>query len=110
MTAFRVCIMGASLATGNMGVTALGTSLVKLFWEAEPNTETSLFIGEQSVQPGRTRTADKCHQLPALTPGENFVSTWRGFFLPLSFFGSPLCIVEGVAAARKSKAFSYQAG
>lgn len=47
--------MGASLATGNMGVTALGTSLAKLIREASPNAEITAFIGERSDETQKAR-------------------------------------------------------
>ncbi|MFW5955223.1 MAG: polysaccharide pyruvyl transferase family protein [Rhodothermales bacterium] len=46
---FRACILGCSLNTGNMGVSALGASLVKLIKEAVPGAQISLFIGNRTT-------------------------------------------------------------
>ncbi len=47
----RVCILGASLVTGNMGVSALAASLVKLFRDAAPEAEISFFLGARTGDP-----------------------------------------------------------
>ena len=46
---FRVGIMGASLHTGNRGVSALGASLARLVWQSRPQAEMSLLIGNRSA-------------------------------------------------------------
>ncbi len=47
----NVCLMGASLDTGNNGVSALLLSLVRLILEVRPDARISLFIGNRSSQP-----------------------------------------------------------
>ena len=47
----RVCILGASLQTGNMGVSALAASLVKLIKEVQPAAEISFFLGSRTTEP-----------------------------------------------------------
>ena len=44
----RVCILGASVATGNMGVSALATSVVALLLCSRRNTSVSFCIGSQT--------------------------------------------------------------
>lgn len=51
MKMFNVCIMGASLTTGNMGVSALAASLVKLILTARPDASVTFFIEERSSKP-----------------------------------------------------------
>jgi polysaccharide pyruvyl transferase WcaK-like protein len=48
---FNVCILGASLTTGNMGVSALAASLVKLMLTARPDASITFFIAERSSKP-----------------------------------------------------------
>ena len=48
---FNACIMGASLTTGNMGVSALAASLVKLILTARPDASVTFFIIERSSKP-----------------------------------------------------------
>ena len=43
--------MGASLTTGNMGVSALAASLVNLIHEARPDAEIAFFIGSRDSTP-----------------------------------------------------------
>ena len=47
----NVCILGASLNTGNMGVSALAASLVKLIREVQPDAEISFFLGSRTTEP-----------------------------------------------------------
>ena len=42
--AFNVCLMGASLETGNMGVSALAVSLVRNILEVRPDASISFLI------------------------------------------------------------------
>jgi len=49
----KIAILGASLATENMGVSALAISLIKLFREVNPNVEISLIMGSRSSTPKR---------------------------------------------------------
>lgn len=51
MTMRKVCILGASLQTGNMGVSALAASLVKLIREVQPEAEISFFLGSRTTEP-----------------------------------------------------------
>lgn len=48
---YRVCLMGASLATGNMGVSALAASLVNLIRETRPDARIAFFIGSRTSSP-----------------------------------------------------------
>jgi colanic acid/amylovoran biosynthesis protein len=48
---FNACIMGASLTTGNMGVSALAASLVKLILTTRPDASVTFFIEERSPKP-----------------------------------------------------------
>jgi colanic acid/amylovoran biosynthesis protein len=48
---FNVCIMGASLTTGNMGVSALAASLIKLILTIRPDASFTFFIEERSSNP-----------------------------------------------------------
>jgi colanic acid/amylovoran biosynthesis protein len=45
---FNVCIMGAHFTTGNMGVSALAASLVKLILTTRPDASVTFFIEERS--------------------------------------------------------------
>lgn len=85
MTRRRVCILGASLATGNMGVTALGTSLIRLIRNAAPDAEISAFIGERSdsQQTARVGGRDAAIQVInyRLSPRGGFRNHLAGMFL-----------------------------
>lgn len=48
---FKVGLIGASLNTGNRGVSALAASLVKIIKTCEPESEISFFIGSRSADP-----------------------------------------------------------
>jgi len=48
---FKACLLGAPLDTGNMGVTALGNSLVSLILRQIPDAEISFFVGNRSDRP-----------------------------------------------------------
>ena len=48
---FNVCILGASFTTGNMGVSALAASLVKLILTVRPDATITFFIGQRSSKP-----------------------------------------------------------
>jgi polysaccharide pyruvyl transferase WcaK-like protein len=50
-TGFRAGIMGASLFTGNRGVSALGASLARLIWQSRPDATISLLIGNRDAAP-----------------------------------------------------------
>ncbi len=45
--AYNVCILGASLDTGNMGVSALAASLIKIILTIKPNAKISFLIGHR---------------------------------------------------------------
>jgi len=47
----KVAIMGASLFTGNRGVSALAVSLIKLVSDASPESNISLMIGNRTGIP-----------------------------------------------------------
>ncbi len=47
---FKVGLMGASLYTGNRGVSALGASLATLIWRSRPDAAISLLIGNQDAR------------------------------------------------------------
>lgn len=54
---FNVCIMGASLNTGNRGVSALCASIVGLILERVPHAEIFLLIGNRDSKPQELRLA-----------------------------------------------------
>ncbi|HIH97174.1 MAG TPA: hypothetical protein HA348_06840 [Thermoplasmata archaeon] len=56
---FNVCLMGASLDTGNMGVSALSASLIKLIKEARPDASFYFFIGNKSNHSQKLNILDK---------------------------------------------------
>src|SRR4030042_5900792 len=56
---YKVCIMGATFDTGNMGVSALACSLVKLFSDMDPETGIGFFVGAKSSSSHAVRLADR---------------------------------------------------
>jgi len=52
---FRICLLGASLDVGNMGVRALGVSLVQLVQSTRPQARIQFLYGNRS---GGTRNVD----------------------------------------------------
>lgn len=48
---YKICLMGASLNTGNKGVSALCASLVKIIKHVRPDAEIILLIGSRDAQP-----------------------------------------------------------
>ena len=56
---FKVCIMGASLDTGNMGVSALTASITKIILQNIPESAIFLFIGNRSSQPQELNLSDR---------------------------------------------------
>ena len=44
---YNVCFMGASLETGNMGVSALAASLINIIYRIRPNADISFLIGNR---------------------------------------------------------------
>lgn len=55
----KVVIMGASFDTGNMGVSALAASLVKLTTSIDPNAEISFFVGGTQPKVETIRLAER---------------------------------------------------
>lgn len=48
---YKAVIMGAALDTGNRGVSALSSSIIKLILQVHPDADISLFIGNKSSAP-----------------------------------------------------------
>lgn len=48
---YKVVLMGAALDTGNMGVSALASSVIKLVLQVRPDADISFFIGNKSSEP-----------------------------------------------------------
>jgi len=48
---YKAILMGAALDTGNRGVSALSSSVIKLIRQVHPDAEISLFIGNKSSNP-----------------------------------------------------------
>lgn len=48
---YKACLLGASLSTGNRGVSALCASTVRLVTEAKPNAQMTLLIGSRNADP-----------------------------------------------------------
>jgi polysaccharide pyruvyl transferase WcaK-like protein len=74
-----IAIMGASMATRNRGVSALGASLTKLLDEAAPSAEVVMLIPNRNALPfhvfvrgvQRTVRVVNCRQSPKSRPSEN---------------------------------------
>ncbi|MGW8160329.1 MAG: polysaccharide pyruvyl transferase family protein [Desulfoprunum sp.] len=56
---YKVCLMGASLDTGNKGVSALCASFVKSMLEVKPDAEIKLFLGNRSSNPQQLKLAKR---------------------------------------------------
>lgn len=56
---YKVILMGASLTTGNMGVSALAASLVKLILTPRPDADVAFFITERSSKPQELELAGR---------------------------------------------------
>jgi colanic acid/amylovoran biosynthesis protein len=56
---YNVTLLGASFDTGNMGVSALAASLVKLIKEIKPNAHISLFIGGKLTKSEKIQIGDR---------------------------------------------------
>jgi polysaccharide pyruvyl transferase WcaK-like protein len=52
---FKVGLMGASLHTGNRGVSALGASLATLTWQSRPSATISFLIGNRDTTAGEVK-------------------------------------------------------
>jgi colanic acid/amylovoran biosynthesis protein len=61
-----VGIMGASLGTGNRGVSALGASLVKLITGAKSETDVTMLIGHRDSQPFKLSTETSFRTIPVV--------------------------------------------
>jgi polysaccharide pyruvyl transferase WcaK-like protein len=80
-TGFKACLMGAPLDTGNMGVTALGTSLIHLVLGEVPEAEISFFLIRKSPEPYCVTLGDRsveipvinCRLAPKVRPGEHVI-------------------------------------
>ena len=48
---YKVILLGASLDTGNLGVSALASSLIKLILQVRPDADISFFIGNRFSKP-----------------------------------------------------------
>ena len=74
--------MGAALDTGNMGVSALASSLVRLVLDARPGAEISFFIANRTAEPQVLETEDRRVSLniinyrksPKARPGEHLLT------------------------------------
>jgi colanic acid/amylovoran biosynthesis protein len=55
----KVCLLGVSFDTGNMGVSALAASLVKLVSIARPDAEISFFVGAKGPKMQPVRLGDR---------------------------------------------------
>ncbi|HEU5125771.1 MAG TPA: polysaccharide pyruvyl transferase family protein [Verrucomicrobiae bacterium] len=64
--AYRVCIMGASMATGNRGVSALGNSLVKLIKTAHPEAEVTFLLGLRQPREFQAWLGDESCPVPTV--------------------------------------------
>lgn len=62
-TLFRFVFMGASLDTGNMGVSALAASVIDLLLRHRPEAEISLFIGNRSSLPQKIEIQGRRYEL-----------------------------------------------
>lgn len=49
-SSFKVCLLGASLDTGNMGVSALAASVIKLVLAKKLNAKITLVIGNRQSE------------------------------------------------------------
>ncbi len=63
---FTVYILGASLDTGNRGVSALAASLVKIIRSIKPKSHISFFIGNESPKPQQLQLAGSTLQVNVL--------------------------------------------
>lgn len=62
----NVCIMGAALDTGNMGVSALGTSLVTLALGQQPDARIFFFVGRREEGLYHVRIGDRQIRIPVV--------------------------------------------
>src|SRR4030042_997048 len=61
-----IAIMGAPVTTGNRGVMALGTSLVGLCLEAEPEARIVFLVGNKDAQPVRLKHNGQDRLIPVI--------------------------------------------
>lgn len=79
----NVCLMGASLDTGNLGVSALATSLVGLFRKHRPKAECSLFVGRRSAEDFTVRFRDKQVRVPVINYRQSFRARFEEHILSI---------------------------
>jgi polysaccharide pyruvyl transferase WcaK-like protein len=60
---YKVCLFGVSLDTGNLGVSALTASLIKIILEIRPDAEISLLIGNRSSSPQELEVLGQMRQI-----------------------------------------------
>jgi polysaccharide pyruvyl transferase WcaK-like protein len=65
-SANAIGIMGASLGTGNRGVSALGASLVKLLTQSRPGSHAVMLIGRRETTPFPLTVAGKLCSIPVV--------------------------------------------
>lgn len=78
----NVCLMGAALDTGNMGVSALGTSLVTLTLGQQPDARIFFFVGRREEDPYHVLIEGRQLRIPVVNfrlspkarPGEHLFS------------------------------------
>lgn len=63
---FRFVLMGASLDTGNMGVSALAASTIGLVRHHRPDAQVALFIGNRSAAPQSIVIKGHRHDIPVI--------------------------------------------
>jgi len=62
----NVCLMGAALDTGNMGVSALATSVVTLVLGQQPDARISFFVARRGEDPYHIRIGDRQLRIPVI--------------------------------------------
>lgn len=98
---FKVCLMGASLETGNMGVSALAASLIKIIKTLRPDAHISFLIGNKSPKHFLFRVAGRDYSIELINfrlsvrakPQEHLL--WI-FFLALLFRGIPSTALRSI--------------
>lgn len=62
----KICIMGASTSTENMGVSALAVSLVKIMLNVNPDVKLSFIIGSRNSEPQIINLVDRTLEIPTV--------------------------------------------
>jgi colanic acid/amylovoran biosynthesis protein len=122
-----IYLMGASLGTGNRGVSALGASLVKLFDRGHPGHDVGMILGQKSAESFRLRVHKKARQIHVLNyrrsvraPGKHLfiwllmslayrlipVRAWRGMLAARCTFVRSVLNAEIVGDIRGGDSFS----